>query len=162
MNKIMAVIGGLVILTVFLCHSGMANARSVETKATPFTATDLQAKAVHFGDYLGEGPVLLVFFATWCPPCQKEVGELIDIYNTYTDKGLQLVAVSVDNSGDVLPAFIEKKGIPYTVWHDQNGRIAQEYKVMGIPTNILISRDGVIQYRAHQPPSSKEIEKLLQ
>ena len=131
------------------------------TEALNFAATDLNGNPVAFGAFLGKEPIFLVFFATWCPPCRTEVSELVRINDEYTAKGLKVLAVSVDNSRTVLPGFIKETGINYTVWHDADKEAGRVYKIVGIPTNILIDRGGIITFRQHHPPSSKEIESIL-
>jgi peroxiredoxin len=131
-------------------------------QAESFSAQDLDGKAVSLDSFIGKDPILLVFFATWCPPCRKEVPELIALNDKYKDKGLRLVATSLDNSSKVLPGFITKNKITYTVWHDGNNEGAQLYEVRGIPTNILIDKTGTIRYREHTPPSEELIESLLE
>lgn len=130
--------------------------------AHSFNAYDMDGKAVSVGDYIGKDPVLLVFFATWCPPCRKEVPDLIKINDAYKDQGLKVIAVSLDNSAKVLPGFITKNRIDYTVWHDTDKEGRQRYAVQGIPTNILIDASGIIRSRAHHPPREKDIESLLE
>jgi peroxiredoxin len=146
----------------FGCADASQNNLFVGKDATSFVAQDLDGKDVDLAKYIGKEPVLLVFFATWCPPCRKEVPELISINNMYKDQGLKLIATSLDNSAKVLPGFINKNKIDYTVLHDGNKEGQRAYQVQGIPTNILIDRSGVIKYFAYSPPSEKDIESLLE
>jgi len=144
------------------CTNATATPRGEGDLAANFTSSDMKGNPVSLGDYIGKDPMLLVFFATWCPPCSREVPDLNNINNEYSERGLKVVAVSLDNSRSVLPNFIQRNGINYTVWHDGNRTAAREYEVVGIPTNILINREGVISFRAHRTPSSKEIETMLE
>jgi len=153
----------LILLFVMLVSScGFSGSVAEGAKAINFNANDLNGNSVNLGDFLGKEDILLVFFATWCPPCMKEVPELIKIQNEYADKGLKLIAVSVDNTSGVVKKTAKKKGINYIVWHDASKEGSSLYKVMGIPTNILINKAGEIIYREHYPPSQQEIESLLE
>jgi len=162
MKKVLhLVVAGLIVLSCGCVQAGSAGV--FEGRAYQnFNAKDLDGKDVSLDQSIGDGPVLLVFFATWCPPCRKEVPELIKLNDEFKDKGLKIVATSLDNSVRVLPGFIKKNGINYTVWHDGEKAGATAYEVKGIPTNILIDSDGTIQFRGHHPPSKKEIESLLE
>ena len=147
-------------LCLLICsNAAFAVSTEVRDKAVNFSAVDINGNNVEFNQYLGKDAVLLVFFATWCPPCREEVPELKHIEEQYASKGLRLIAVSVDASLKVLPRFIEKNNINYTVWQGSQG--ARTYNVVGIPTNILINKNGEISYRGNRPPTAKEIAKVL-
>lgn len=144
----------------FLCPQVYSAQANPGDTAPSFSAVDVDGNKKDFSEYLSKNaPIMLVFFATWCPPCRKEVPELVKIKKKYASQGLEMLAVSVDSSRKVLPRFIEKRGINYDVW--QGGEGARIYNVVGIPTNILIDKNGKIAYRSHRPPSGKEIEKVL-
>jgi len=158
----MFLILGISVISFAHCDNVQAVQQAMPGKSAPhFTAQDTVGNEVSLSTLTGNGPVLLVFFATWCPPCQHEVPEINSIARTYATRGLQVVAVSVDTNANVLPSFIQEKDIIYPVWHDASGTGARLYGVTSIPTNILISRTGIILYRAHTPPSVKDIEKVL-
>ena len=142
-----------------LLHSGMASARMSGVKYEDFTLTSVAGESVTLSQYKGKNPVLLVFFATWCPPCKREVPHLVGLQNQYADKGLKILAIDIDEPGDLVNQFIEENGINYTVLLDQGGEIAEKYKVTGIPTNILIDKQGVVKYAGNAPP--RNIEDVL-
>ena len=158
-NKILLVLSLIVFLT---SSCGFMGNSANATEAVDFSAKDMQGASVSLGEYIGKEPILLVFFATWCPPCRKEVPELIHLNDKYGSQGLKLIATSVDNSANVLNSFIKKHSINYTVWHDSNREGSTAYQVRGIPTNILINKAGEIVYNQHYPPSVNEIESLLE
>ena len=64
-----------------------------------FTFKDLQGKSVTLSDYKGK-VVLLDFWATWCPPCRKEIPGFVELYNTYKSRGLVVIGVSMDDAED--------------------------------------------------------------
>lgn len=154
------------IISLVLLSFGCADAQKAGlyegNKFENFSAVDLDGKEVALNDVIGNGPVLLVFFATWCPPCREEVPHLIKLNDQYKGQGLTVLATSVDNSSRVLPGFIKKNNISYTVWHDTKKMGSAAYQIQGIPTNILIDKMGIIQFRAHHLPTQKEIESLLE
>jgi len=160
MKKVMSLLIISFMLVVGLSTNAYATKKGAHV--VDFSAVDMDGNEVMLSELRGDSPLLLVFFATWCPPCQKEVPKLVELTNSYSEQGLKIVAVSVDNSQNVLPAFIEKKGINYTVLHDADGAIAREYKVQGIPTNIVVNKEGVIVSRGHNPPSGKDVEQILE
>jgi cytochrome c biogenesis protein CcmG, thiol:disulfide interchange protein DsbE len=97
-------------------------------------------------DYKGQ--VLLVnVWATWCPPCIKELPSLEQLHQAYGDKGLKLVAISIDEfvSEDSIRAFAKNAGITFEVLHDSAGAIERAYQTTGYPETFVIGREGTIR-----------------
>jgi peroxiredoxin len=124
--------------------------------ALDFTLPDLNGKNITISDYKGKTNVLLVFFATWCPPCIREIPELNRISSEISKDELRIIAVNVEGK-DVLSklrGFSKKHNIVYDVVIDTEREISRKYNILGIPTNILVDRDGVIRYRGHGLPEN--------
>ena len=115
--------------------------------ASDFYLRDLQGKLVRLSDFRGK-VVLLNFWATWCPPCRKEMPSMQRLYQAYKDKGLEIVAVSVDtaSSGEVR-AFTEKLGLTFTALHDRDSLVSRLYSSPGVPSSYLIDVQGKLAYR---------------
>ena len=97
------------------------------------------------------GKVVLVdFWATWCGPCVAELPNVLAAYEKYHDKGFEVVGVSLDTDRDALEGFLKEKEIPWTILFEQpEGQgwqhpLAAYYGITGIPTVILIGRDGKV------------------
>ena len=105
-----------------------------------FTLTDLEGKAWSLKSL--EGKVVLVnFWATWCPPCRKEVPDLEALYKQFKDKGLVVLAISDEDAGKVKP-FAARQGISYTVLLDPGRKVNTLFHVMGIPKTFIYDRSG--------------------
>lgn len=111
--------------------------------------------------YAGKNPVLLNFFATWCPYCVEEIPQLSKIHNKYGNKGLIVVSINVQERENKVVNFVKRKKILHKILLDVNAEVAKEFKVYGIPTNILIDSKGVIVFRGNNLPDENEIEKVL-
>lgn len=97
-------------------------------------------------------PVWLSFFATWCPPCQEETPVLRDAYARYAADGLQMVAVSVqETTPDDVAAYAKTYSLPYTIGFDATGAIFKAYRGYGLPTHVFIDADGVIRHLQYGP-----------
>lgn len=113
------------------------------TKVLDFRANDLNGKTVHFSEYRGK-VVLLNVWATWCPPCVKEIPDLNEIYHEYKDKGVVVLGLSLDVSAeDVREALNRGLKIDYPVWHGDQ-EFARQYQIRGIPHTMIVSKEGTV------------------
>jgi peroxiredoxin len=115
--------------------------------AGDFIAQDLQGRPVRFGE-LREKAVLLNFWATWCPPCRKEMPAMEQLYRTYQARGLVVLALSQDQAPlSEVRAFAEELKLSFPVWHDRDGLVGRQYSVPGVPASYLIDASRRIAYR---------------
>jgi cytochrome c biogenesis protein CcmG/thiol:disulfide interchange protein DsbE len=158
-------VGGLVVgmtLTPALAPIG------VQSPAPDFEATDVQTgEAVDLDDY--EGEVLLVnIWATWCGPCEAEMPSIQRLHDSLGPRGLRVVAISVDNSAEDVRAWVEERGLTFTVLHDPSGRIERDYQTTGVPESFVLDRDRIIVKKVigptewDHPTQIDLIERLLQ
>jgi peroxiredoxin len=116
------------------------------------TAPDFRAKILGenryktLADYKGQ-VVMLNIWATWCGPCQVEIPSLERLYREYGDKGLKLVAVSIDDyvSEDSIRAFARNFGVTFEVLHDSTHSIERQYQATGYPETFVIGKEGTIR-----------------
>lgn len=134
---------------------------SQSKKYLDFVLPNLDSKNVKLSDFVGEKVVLLNFWTTWCPYCVREIPELKKYYSEYKDKGLEIVAVNIQESYKQVKNFVSKKGIEYVILLDKDGVVANQYGVRGIPTNILINKDGEIIFAGYTLPSEETIKQIL-
>jgi cytochrome c biogenesis protein CcmG, thiol:disulfide interchange protein DsbE len=107
--------------------------------------TDLNGNPVRLADLRGR-PVWINFWATWCPPCQEETPILRDVYQAYSDDGLALVAISVqETTADDVRAYVNRYSLGYTVGFDATSAIFHTYHAFGLPTQLFLDRDGIIR-----------------
>jgi peroxiredoxin len=117
----------------------------VESEAPDFTAVNvISGDTVMFSSYRGQ-VVLLNVWATWCPPCVKEMPSMQRLYDELHDAGLRVVAVSVDDAGsEEVREWIAARALTFDVLQDRSGRIERIYQTTGVPESFVIDRDGVI------------------
>jgi thiol-disulfide isomerase/thioredoxin len=118
------------------------------------TTKDASGADVKLSDYKGK-VILLNFWATWCGPCKVEIPGFVEVYNEYKDRGFVIVGVLTDDQPDLLKPFAAeyKMNYPQVLWHDDMDKAYGP--VFGLPTSLLITRDGAI-CRKHMGPVSKE------
>ena len=127
-------------------------------KAAPldFTLKDMQNKDVKLADYRGK--VLVIdFWATWCGPCKLEIPGFVDLQARYGAQGLQFLGISVDEKLEQLKPYVAEYKMNYPVLQGLDHDDVQDAfgPIWGIPTTVLIGRDGKI-CRKHQGMAPKE------
>ncbi|MBN2284567.1 MAG: TlpA family protein disulfide reductase [Deltaproteobacteria bacterium] len=120
--------------------------QSIEVPAPDFTLTDLEGKTVRLSDYHGQ-VVLLQFTNTTCPHCRAIIPYLKELYATYKNEGLVLLAIDIQETPERVSAYAGKYELPYPVLLDRDAAVALSYGIVGIPNLVLINRDGVIMCR---------------
>ena len=154
--------GGLVFLAVVLMAGNVGAAK----KMPDFSEKNITADGVvNSKDFAGK--VLLVnFWATWCPPCRKEIPALMRIQDEYKDKGFSVIGISMDEGGRrVVSKFIKKLKVNYPVFIG-DAKLGRGFGgVMGIPVSFFVDREGSLVKRLDGYISEKvltrELEKLL-
>ena len=105
-----------------------------------FTLSDLQGNPWHLRDLRGN-VVLVNFWATWCPPCRKEMPDLQALYDKYKDQGFVVVSISDEQAAKVQP-FITERKITYPVLLDPGRKVNDLFQVEGIPKSFVYDREG--------------------
>ncbi|NGP88935.1 TlpA family protein disulfide reductase [Aliifodinibius halophilus] len=133
-----------------------------EAKAKDFTVTLVNGESFQLSKHRGK-VVMLNIWATWCPPCEEETPDFVDLYNKYKDDGLLVLGVSIDEQGEsVVKPFMEKYDVNYPMVID-DGTIMDKYgPTMGVPTTYVIGPEGNLQYFAVGALTKKELEPRLQ
>ena len=112
--------------------------------AYDFFAPDLSGNVATLADFRGQ-PVVINFWATWCPPCRVEMPDLQAAYDEHQDAGLVILAVNFQESPEMVSRFFyDQMGLTFTPLLDENGRIARQYGVSSFPTTYFIGRDGAV------------------
>jgi len=91
--------------------------------------------------------VLLNVWATWCPPCLEEMPTLQRLWEAYGDRGLRVLAVSIDDSGagDLIREFVATHGLTFEILHEPAATVMEVFQASGVPQSFLIDRAGRIR-----------------
>lgn len=132
-------------------------------EAPNFTLESLKGEKISLSNFKDGKAVLLVFWATRCPYCVQEIPLLKEISSKYKGQDLEILAVSIRENRDKLISFAEKNNINYTILMDPDSKTGSLYQVLGIPTNLIIDKQGIIQFRDYSLPKDYEVllNKLL-
>ncbi len=129
-----------------------------ERPAPDFTLRDLNGAQVSLAQFRGQ-PVVINFWATWCPPCRDEIPRLIEAYQREKD-GVVFIAIS-DEPANVVGPFVKQNSIPYVNLLDDGDRVSAAYGIKALPTTLFISRDGEIMVYYTGGMSARIIEEGL-
>lgn len=138
----------------------------LDKPAKDFTLTDVNGKEFTLSKMKGK-VVLVDFWATWCPPCRKEIPNLVEYYNELHKKGFEILAVSLDNENKLedVKKFMEEQKMEWPVfysgkgWADDTSRM---YEVNSIPSTWLVDKKGVLRYFAlHGEEIRTKVKELL-
>jgi thiol-disulfide isomerase/thioredoxin len=106
---------------------------------------DVHGKPVSVPDY--EGKVTVVnFWATWCPPCIKEIPSLNRLREAMADKPFELVAINYAQSPEEVQTFLKQVNVDFRVLMDPSGEEARKWRVAAFPTTFIVGPSGKIRY----------------
>lgn len=123
-------------------------------EAPNFTLTDLDGRAIELAQLKGK-VVLLNFWATWCGPCRVEIPWFVEFQKQYGGQGFTILGVLVQDSPEAARRFSSDFKMNYPVAVGDS-RVAETYGVFGLPTTVMIGRDGRI-YSKHTGLTAREI-----
>ncbi|UCC57543.1 MAG: TlpA family protein disulfide reductase [Gammaproteobacteria bacterium] len=133
--------------------------------APDFALADMDDGQHRLADYHGK-VILVNFWATWCPPCRREMPALEALYLKYRKQGLVVLAINQWEDADHVFAYMGQLNVfpTFPVLFDPESRVSADYGVKGLPTSFLINRQGKLVYRAigGREFDHPEIERLLQ
>ncbi len=154
MYKKFTVLAVIVVALLSSCTKGEVNVAT----AADFKLQDLDGKTVKLSDFKGK-PVLIDFWATWCPPCRAAIPEIEKLHKNYGRKGLVVLGISSDQGGwDAVKSFVVEYGITYRILKGTDD-IFDSYQVRTIPMVVLLNKEGRIVKRYLGFGGEDELEK---
>jgi peroxiredoxin len=124
-----------------------------------FTLTDLQGKKWTLSDLRGR-VVLVNFWATWCPPCRKEMPDLETLYNRFKDQGLLILAISDEDAGKVR-SFVAERKVTYPILLDPGRKVNELFRIEGIPKSFVYDRNGKLVAQSIDMRTQKQFLEML-
>jgi len=148
----------ILLLTLLLLLPCSLTAAQLGQQLIPFKGSDLNGQPFDLQQSIGSKPVMLIFWASWCPTCKTEVPKINQLAEKFRSRGMEFVAVNVgfNDSIERASAFVQKTGMTYPAFFDGSGTLAEKYKLQGVPTVIIADKHGIIRFRNFTAPDISE------
>lgn len=121
---------------------------AVGKKFADFEMTDMNGKTRKLSEFVGNGKIVLIdFWASWCPPCRRDMPNIVEVYKQYKNKGFEIVGVSLDSKKEAWEKGVKDLNITWMQLSDLQGwknAGAKLYGVNSIPHTVLVDKDGTI------------------
>jgi len=124
-----------------------------------FTLADLEGRQWILKDLRGK-VVLVNFWATWCPPCRKELPDLQELYGKFRDQGLVILAISDEEIGKVKP-FVVEHNLALPVLLHPGRKVNERFRIRGIPKSFVYDRNGKLVAQAIDMRTREQFLKML-
>ena len=141
--------------------SSAATEPSADSSTPNFTVLDAEGKEVKLSDFFGT-PIVLNFWASWCPPCKAELPDFEEACKRYEGKVVFLMVNMTDGNRETVEIaknFVDSMGYTFPVYFDTRYEAAYAYGIRSIPTTYFINADGSIETHATGLISAAQLEQ---
>jgi cytochrome c biogenesis protein CcmG/thiol:disulfide interchange protein DsbE len=144
--------------------TGLSGVTMVNRPAPDFNLTTFEGTAISLKDLRGK-PVVINFWASWCPPCREEAPVIESAWRGYKDNGVVFLGVNIQDRREDALGYAREFHITYPNGPDPAGEITIDYGVSGIPVTFFISREGEVVRRwvgaIDRPVLTRSIEEIM-
>lgn len=150
-----------------MAHLDVLKTVAVGKKFVDFEMADPNGKTHKLSEFVGNGKniVLIDFWASWCPPCRRDMPNLVAAYKKYKNKGFEIVGISLDSKADAWAKGVKDLNITWPQLSDLQGwknSGAQLYGVNSIPHTVLVDKDGtIIAKNLHGEEIDAKLQEIL-
>ena len=166
-NRLVSVLIGVVLIAGGVIGLWLAVSRTAQLPGTPVaaalpdvTVTTLGGEAVNLADLRGR-PLLINFWATWCPPCREEMPALERIERKWAERGAVVVVINFAEDAETIRGYLAENGLSLSVFQDSSGEVAQKLDITYLPTTLFVDSAGVIRSRNGGALSQGQMEAAL-
>jgi peroxiredoxin len=134
----------------------------VSEAAPDFTLRDLAGQTVTLSSFREKKVVLIDFWAVWCGPCKAALPGLQDLSDKFKDRGLEVVTIDQGETLEQVQYFIDRRKYSFRVLLDLDRAVGDKYGVRGIPTSVLVDKNGVVQWISVGRFGDDEVKKRVE
>ena len=148
--------------TVGLLFLSVAQAEVLEGKAPDFTLKSRSGENIKLSELRGD-VVMINFWASWCAPCRQEMPLLEEMNKKYSDLGFVLLGVNVEEDSSKAVELLRDVPVSFPILYDNKNEVTKLYKVVAMPSTVMVDRDGNMRYlhRGYLPGYEVEYAKQI-
>jgi thiol-disulfide isomerase/thioredoxin len=148
-------------LVSLMCVS-LAGAAAVKGPAPNFTLKSMSGKNLKLSEMTGN-VVLFNFWASWCGPCREEMPLLNALHKKYAPLGFTVLGVNVEEQLDGARGFLSNVPVDFPILLDNTNKVSKQYKVVAMPTTVVVDRDGNMRYlhEGYKPGDEKKYRQMV-
>ena len=136
-------------------------AASVIAEPVEYNLPDMSGKMHALADYKGKW-VIVNYWATWCPPCQEEIPDLVSFHDSHKDTDAVVLGINLEDVGqEQLESFVDSFMISYPILRSEPLATTPLGPVPGLPTTYIVAPDGSPVARQVGPVTSKQLEDYI-
>jgi len=160
--KIMSNKGSWVIGLIAMLIGLNANAEIKPAAAPDFTLKSSTGENLRLSEFRGE-VVMINFWASWCGPCRQEMPLLDELYNEYQPLGFTILGVNVEQDSSQAKKMLHDIPVKFPVLFDSESEVSKLYKVVAMPSTVLVDRDGNVRYlhKGYQPGLEQDYQQQV-
>ena len=138
----------------------------LNTPAPDFTLKSMSGENLNLTEQRGN-IIVLNFWASWCGPCRKEMPILQTFHDKYTDLGVQVWGVNVEQENQAGRDFINNIAVDFPILFDNENSLSAQYQVDAMPTTVIVDRNGQVRFvfrgykDGYEKKYAKAIKKLI-
>jgi peroxiredoxin len=161
-SKYAAITRLLLLLILFTGFSGNVLAETAQGAAPDFTLKSQKNGNLKLSELRGK-VVLINFWASWCGPCRQEMPILDELYRHYRPLDFTILGVNVEQNSDDAKSLLKDVPVTFPILFDTENKISKLYDVKGMPSTVLVDRDGNIRYihMGYQPGVEAEYQTQI-
>ena len=151
-----------VVVAASMLFLSVAQAEVLEGKAPDFTLKSRSGENIKLSELRGD-VVMINFWASWCAPCRQEMPLLEEMYKKYSDLGFVLLGVNVEEDSSKAVELLRDVPVSFPILYDNKNEVTKLYKVVAMPSTVMVDRDGNMRYlhRGYLPGYEAEYVKQI-
>lgn len=151
-----------VLVSIGLLLASVAQAEVLEGQAPDFTLKSRSGENIKLSELRGD-VVMINFWASWCAPCRQEMPLLEELHKKYSDLGFVLLGVNVEEDSSKAGELLREVPVSFPVLYDNKNDVTKLYKVVAMPSTVMVDRDGNMRYlhRGYLPGYEEEYARQI-
>jgi peroxiredoxin len=160
--KFLNCITSIMILALCAGSTTAVSAKAVQTAAPDFTLKSQKGDNLKLSELRGK-VILINFWASWCGPCRQEMPVLNELYQHYRPLDFTILGVNVEQNSDDAKSLLKDVSVSFPILFDNKNKVSKLYDVKGMPSTVLVDRDGNIRYvhMGYQPGTEAEYQSQI-